>query len=141
MRQTSRLVQRRLITGHSPFEAIMGFSRAVVVGGHVYVAGTAPIPADGSPPPEDAYEQARLCLQIVRDALERAGASLEDVVRTRVYLTDPAHFDGVARAHGEAFRDIRPATAMVEVRRLIDADMLVEIEADAVVADVAGPAG
>ena len=131
MRETSRLVQRRLISGHSPFEPIMGFSRAVVAGGHVYVAGTAPIPADGSPPPDDAYAQARLCLEIVRDALERAGSSLEDVVRTRVYVTDPAHFEGVARAHGEAFRDVRPANATV-VTALLDPAWKVEIEVEAV---------
>ena len=124
-------MEKRLISGHSPFEPVMGYSRAVVAGGHVYVAGTAPIPPDGSPPPEDAYEQTRLCLEIVRGALERAGSSLEDVVRTRVFVTDPAHFDGVSRAHGEAFREIRPANTTV-VTALLDSAWKVEIEVEAV---------
>jgi enamine deaminase RidA (YjgF/YER057c/UK114 family) len=125
-------MERRLISGHSPYESIVGFSRAVVVGSHVFVAGTAPIPADGSPPPEGAYEQARLCLQIVKEALERAGARLEDVVRTRVYLTDSAHWQEVARAHGEAFSEIRPANATV-VTQLLDPAWKLEIEVDAVI--------
>jgi enamine deaminase RidA (YjgF/YER057c/UK114 family) len=125
-------MERRLISGHSPYEPIVGFSRAVVVGSHVFVAGTAPIPADGSPPPEGAYEQARLCLQIVKEALERAGARLEDVVRTRVYLTDSAHWQEVARAHGEAFSEIRPANATV-VTQLLDPAWKLEIEVDAVI--------
>ena len=97
-------MERRLISGHSPYEPIVGYSRAVVAGSHVYVAGTAPIPADGSPPPESAYEQACLCFEIIGRALEQAGARFEDVVRTRVYVTDPAHFEGVGRAHGEVDR-------------------------------------
>ena len=109
----------------------MGFSRAVVVGNQVFVAGTAPIPADGSPPPDDAYEQARLCLEIIGKALENAGAAFENVVRTRVYVTDPAHFDGVGRAHGEVFGDIRPANTTV-VTSLLDPAWKVEIDADAV---------
>jgi enamine deaminase RidA (YjgF/YER057c/UK114 family) len=124
-------LERRLISGHSPYEPIVGFSRAVVADGHVYVAGTAPIPPDGSPPPEDPYEQARLCLEIIRGALERAGSGLEHVVRTRVYLTDSAHWEGVARAHGETFSEIRPANATV-VTSLLDPAWKVEIEADAV---------
>jgi len=124
-------MERRLIRGHSPYEAIMGYSRAVVAGGHVYVAGTAPIPADGSPPPDDAYEQARLCLQIIGQALETAGTGLEHVVRTRVYVTDPKHFDGVSRAHGEVFADVRPVNTTV-VARLIDPAWKVEIEVEAV---------
>jgi len=109
----------------------MGYSRAVVVGDHVYVAGTAPIPADGSPPPEDSYEQARLCLQIIGEALERAGSRLEHVVRTRVFVTDPGHFEGVARAHGEVFRDVRPVNTTV-VASLLDPAWKVEIDVDAV---------
>ncbi|HET7744541.1 MAG TPA: RidA family protein [Gaiellaceae bacterium] len=124
-------MEKRLISGHSPFEPVMGYSRAVVAGGHVYVAGTAPIPPDGSPPPEDAYEQTRLCLEIIGEALERAGSSLEDVVRTRVFVTDPAHFDGVSQAHGEAFREIRPANTTV-VTALLDSAWKVEIEVEAV---------
>jgi enamine deaminase RidA (YjgF/YER057c/UK114 family) len=112
-------------------EPVVGYSRAVVAGGHLYVSGTAPIPADGSDPPESVYEQARLCLEIVLGALAQAGARAEDVVRTRLYVVDAAEFEDVGRAHGEVFGDIRPATAMVEVPRLIDPQMLIEIEADA----------
>ena len=123
-------MERRLISGHSPYEPAVGFSRAVVADGHVYVAGTAPIPPDGSPPPDDAYEQARLCLRIIGGALERAGSGLEQVVRTRVYVTDPAHADPVGRAHCEVFSEIRPASTMV-VTRLLDPAWKVEIDADA----------
>jgi enamine deaminase RidA (YjgF/YER057c/UK114 family) len=124
-------VERILISGHSPYEPIVGYSRAVVAGDRVHVAGTAPIPADGADPPEDAYEQARLCLEIVAEALGRAGASLADVVRTRVYLTDAAHWQGVARAHGESFAEVRPANTTV-VAQLLDPRWKVEIEAEAV---------
>jgi enamine deaminase RidA (YjgF/YER057c/UK114 family) len=126
-------VARRNISGHAPLEPVVGYSRAVRAGDHVFVSGTAPIPPDGSDPPPEAYDQARLCLEIIGDALERAGARLEDVVRTRIYLTDAAHFDGIARAHGEAFGEIRPATAVLVVKALLDRRWLVEIEADAVV--------
>ena len=124
---------RRNISGHAPLEPVVGYSRAVRAGELVFVSGTAPIPPDGSDPPPDAYEQTRLCLRIVADALEQAGAQLEDVVRTRIYLTDAAEFDGIARAHGEVFRHIRPATAGLVVKALLDPRWLVEIEADAVV--------
>ena len=124
-------MERRLISGHSPYEPIVGFSRAVVVGDRVFVAGTAPIPADGSSPPEGAYEQARLCLEIIGQALERAGARFEDVVRTRVYVTDPAHWQDVGRAHGEVFGEIRPANTTV-VTSLLDPAWKVEIDVDAV---------
>lgn len=120
-----------LISGHSPYEPIVGYSRAVVVGDRVHVAGTAPIPAGGGDPPTSAYEQARLCLEIVEEALGRAGGSLADVVRTRVYLTDAAHWEDVARAHGEAFADVRPANTTV-VAQLLDPRWLVEIEVEAV---------
>ncbi len=125
-------MERRLISGHSPYEPVVGYSRAVVAGDRVHVAGTAPIPPDGTPPPEDAYEQARVCLEIIREALARAGSGLEHVVRTRVYVTDPAHFQGVARAHGEAFADVRPANTTV-VCGLLDPAWKVEIEVEAVV--------
>jgi len=125
-------MERRLISGHSPYEPIVGYSRAVVAGDRVYVAGTAPIPADGSAPPEDAYEQARVCLDIIGEALERAGSSFEQVVRTRVFVTDPAHFEGVGRAHGEVFADIRPANTTV-VTRLLDPAWKVEIEVEAMI--------
>lgn len=126
------MVQRRLIAGHSPFERVAGFSRAVVAGGRVEVAGTAPIPAGGGAPPEGAYEQMRLCLDIVAEALERAGSAVEHVVRTRIYLTDAADWEEVARAHGEVFGDVRPAATAVVVSGLLDPAFKVEVEAEAV---------
>src|SRR5215211_929176 len=131
-RDTSR-VERRRIAGHAPMEPVVGYSRAVVAGRHVYVSGTAPIPADGGEPPEGAYEQARLCLEIVLAALERAGARAEDVVRTRMYAVDTDTFEEIGRAHGEVFGAIRPATAWIGVSHLADPRWRVEIEADAVV--------
>ncbi len=125
-------MERRLISGHSPFEPVAGFSRAVVAGASVHVAGTAPIPADGSPTPDSAYEQAQLCLSIIAEALARAGASVHDVVRTRMFVTDAAHWGDVSRAHGEVFRDIRPASTCVVVKGLLDPSWKVEIEADAI---------
>ena len=127
----TRGVERRLIPGHSPLEPVVGYSRAVVAGGHVYVAGTAPIPREGDPP-AGAYEQARLCLEIVGTALAEAGAAFRDVVRTRVYLTEAADWEDVGRAHGEVFGEIRPASAMLVVKELLDPRWRVEIEADAV---------
>ncbi len=123
---------RRLIFGHSPYEAIAGYSRAVVAGSTIYVAGTAPTAADGSPTPESAYEQARLCLTIIAGALADAGATMEDVVRTRMFITDAAVFADVARAHGEVFGEIRPASTCV-VAGLLDPTWKVEIEAEAVI--------
>jgi len=124
-------VERRLIPGHSPLEPVVGYSRAVVAAGSVHVSGTAPIPREGEPP-EGAYEQARLCLEIIGGALAEAGASFEDVVRTRVYLTDAAEWEEVGRAHGEVFSQVRPASAMIVVAGLLDPRWRVEIEADAV---------
>jgi len=109
----------------------MGYCRAVVVGSMVYVAGTAPIPPDGSPPPEGSYDQAKLCLEIIGRALEQAGARFDDVVRTRIAITGPEHFDGVARAHGEVFSEIRPVNTTV-VTSLMDPRWTVEIDVDAV---------
>ena len=124
-------MNRTLISGHSPYEGVAGFSRAVVADGRVHVAGTAPIPPGGGVPPESAYDQAALCLEIIREALERAGSSLEHVVRTNIYVTDAAHWPEVARAHGEAFAGVRPAATCV-VTRLLDTAWKVEIEAEAV---------
>ena len=124
-------MERRRIAGTSPYEPIMGYCRAVVVGNLVYVAGTAPIPPDGSPPPEGSYEQTKLCLEIIGRALDEAGARFEDVVRTRIAIADPEHFDGVARAHGEVFAEIRPVNTTV-VTSLMDPRWTVEIDVDAV---------
>jgi enamine deaminase RidA (YjgF/YER057c/UK114 family) len=123
-------VERRLIPGHSPYEQVVGFSRALVSGRAVHVAGTAPIPRDGEPP-EGAYEQMRLCLELVGDALEQAGASFADVVRTRMFIVDPADWQEIARAHGEVFSEIRPASTAI-VTGLLDPRWRVEIEAEAV---------
>jgi enamine deaminase RidA (YjgF/YER057c/UK114 family) len=124
-------VQRRTISSGSPYEPIAGFSRAVVVGPHVHIAGTAPVMPDGAPPPEDAYAQARRCLEIIVEALDQAGARPEDVVRTRMFVTAPEHWDDVARAHGELFGHIRPAATCV-ITQLLDPRWLVEIEAEAI---------
>ena len=125
-------MERRIISSGSPYEAIAGYARAVRVGDRVFVAGTAPIMADGGDPPADAYGQTQRCLEIIAEALDQADASLRDVVRTRVYLTDWASFDGFAKAHGEAFSDVRPANTTV-VATLMDPRWLLEIEAEAVV--------
>lgn len=124
-------MERRNITGHSPHEQLVGFSRAVVAGREVRVAGTAPIPRSGDPP-GDAYGQAKLCLEIIGGALAEAGASFEDVVRTRLYLVDAGDYDDVARAHGEVFSAIRPASTALVVKALLDPRWRVEVEADAV---------
>jgi enamine deaminase RidA (YjgF/YER057c/UK114 family) len=124
-------MERRLIAGHSPMEPVVGYSRAVVAAGHVHVSGTAPIPRHGEPP-DAPYEQARLCLEIIGGVLAQAGASFDDVVRTRMYVTDAADWEDVGRAHGEVFSQIRPASTMVVVAALLDPRWRVEIEADAV---------
>lgn len=123
-------MERRLIAGRSPYESVAGFSRAVVAGRNVYIAGTAPIPEEGDPP-EGAYEQMRLCLELVRDALEQAGATFADVVRTRMFIVDPGDWQEIARAHGEVFAEIRPAATAI-VTRLLDPRWRVELEAEAV---------
>lgn len=126
-------MERLLISSGSPYEPVVGYSRAVRVGHNLYVAGSAPIMPDGAPPPEDAYGQARRCLEIVGAALAQAGGGFEHVVRTRVYLTRAEDFEQVGRAHGEVFGDIRPANTTVIVAGLVDPRWLVEIEADAVI--------
>ena len=116
----------------APWEPVAGYSRVVRAGDHVHVAGCTAVLADGAiAAPGDAFEQARQALANVRAALELAGARMEDVVRTRMYVTDVSRWEEVARAHGEAFGEIRPASALVGVAALIDPRMLVEIEADA----------
>jgi enamine deaminase RidA (YjgF/YER057c/UK114 family) len=124
-------MDRLNISSGSPYEPVAGFSRAVVAGAHVHVAGTAPVMPGGAPPPADAYGQARRCLEIIVEALDEAGAGPEHVVRTRMFVTSAEHWDEVARAHGELFGRIRPAATCV-VTQLLDPRWLVEIEADAI---------
>jgi len=125
---------RILIPSGSPYEPRIGFSRAVRVGNFVSVAGTAPIGPDrNTVGVGDPAAQTRRCLEIIRAALEKAGASLNDVIRTRIFLTRVADWEQVGAVHGEFFRDIRPASTMVQVAQLLDPDWLVEIEADAIV--------
>jgi enamine deaminase RidA (YjgF/YER057c/UK114 family) len=125
-------VERQRISSGAAFEERFGYSRAVRVGDRVWVAGTAPIMPGDADPPATAYEQAQLCLQIIARALAEAGSSLDDVVRTRIYVTDAASIDDVGRAHAEAFATARPATTGV-VTGLLDPRWLVEIEAEAVI--------
>jgi enamine deaminase RidA (YjgF/YER057c/UK114 family) len=110
---------------------MFGFSRALVAGDRVLVAGTAPVPPGGGPPPAAAYDQARLCLDLIGEALAQAGTSLDHVIRTGIYLTGAGHWREVARAHGEVFATIRPAATAVIVAGLLDPAWLVEIEAEA----------
>jgi enamine deaminase RidA (YjgF/YER057c/UK114 family) len=121
---------RRHVSSGSPYEPLWGYVRAVVDGRHVYVSGTAPIMPDGQPPPDDAYSQTKRCLEIITDALAEAGAGLEHVVRTRIYLTSVGVWEEVARAHAEVFGEVRPTSTAV-VTQLIDPRWHVEIEAEA----------
>jgi enamine deaminase RidA (YjgF/YER057c/UK114 family) len=126
-------VQRQLISSGAAFEDRVGYSRAVRVGDRVWVSGTAPIMPGDADPPDNAYEQASICIGIIERALGEAGAKLADVVRTRIYLTNADDIDAVGRAHHAAFGTARPATTGI-VTELLDPRWLVEIEAEAVIA-------
>ena len=122
---------RQNISGTSPFEPVIGFSRAVRMGNMVHVSGTGPVGADDA----DAATQTRHTLEIIRAVLEKAGAKLEDVVRTRMYLTHVEDWEAVGKAHGDVFGTIRPAATMVVVAKLLNPTWRVEVEADAIISD------
>jgi len=124
-------MERSLVPAVSAFADTVGYSRAVRVGNHVYVAGTAPVGCDSAEP----YEQAKRCLEIIVGALAELGARPEHVVRTRLFVTDPADWEAIGRAHGEVFANVRPASTMVVVAGLLDPTWRIEIEADAVIDD------
>jgi len=125
---------RKNVTYGQPLEKQIGFSRAVRIGNIIAVTGTAPIALDGSVASiGNVYGQAKRCLEIIKGAIERAGGSLENVIRTRIFLTDMETWKDAAKAHGEIFSNIQPACTFVEVSRFINKDWLIEIEADAVI--------
>lgn len=127
-------MERKSVSSGSYLEPILGFTRAVRVGPHIAVAGTAPILAQGGTAAKgDVYGQTIRCLEIIEKAVVDAGGTLSDVVRTRIMLTDMKHWREAARAHGEYFAEIRPATTVVQVVGFVDPDWLVELEADAIV--------
>ncbi|HEY7564795.1 MAG TPA: RidA family protein [Acidimicrobiia bacterium] len=124
-------MERKLIKSGSPYESTVGFSRAVRIGDRVLVSGTAPIWPDGSCDPDPGM-QTRRCLEIIGEALIAASASLSDVVRTRMFITDVGDHEAIGRAHGEVFGNIRPTSTMVVVKALLDSRWKVEIEAEAI---------
>ena len=126
------MTERERISSGAKWESIVGYSRAVKVGNRIYVTGTTALADDGEiVGVSDPYEQAAQCIRNIEKALKRLGAGLEHIVRTRMFVTDISRWEEYGRAHGEFFRDIMPATTMVEVKALIDPRMLIEIEADA----------
>jgi enamine deaminase RidA (YjgF/YER057c/UK114 family) len=125
---------RQHVSTGSPYEPILGISRAVRIGNIIALAGTAPLGPDGKTvAPGNAAEQMRRCIEIARQSLEQLGASLSDVIRTRTLLTRIEDWEAVGKVHGEVFKDIRPVNTVMQVTRFIDPDWLVEIEVDAVV--------
>ncbi len=125
-------MKKELFGTGAPWEDKVGYSRAVRIGNTIEISGTAPV-RNGETVGETGYEQAKVCLEIIEETLTRAGARLEDVVRTRMFVTDISLWEEFGKAHGEYFGKIKPATAMVEVSALIDPKMLIEIEATAVI--------
>lgn len=124
-------MSRTNITSGAPYEGIVGYSRAVRIGRTISVSGTAPIGADGKAAyPGDPYNQTKYCLQIIQEAIIKAGGQLSDVIRTRIFVTNVKNWKEVGRAHGAFFKDIKPATTMVGIDALIDPEWLVEIEAE-----------
>jgi len=128
-------LERLITSGTSPYESLYGFSRAVRSGNRILVAGTAPVEPDGSSTPGDAAAQARRCFAIILAAIEELDGSAADVVRTRMFITDPADADAIGAVHGEIFREVRPASTMVVVAALLRPEWRIEIEAEALVGD------
>jgi len=131
-----RNLKRANFSSGSPWEPVVGYSRAVKVGGHIWIAGTTAIDSDGNVVGKnDPGLQTTCILNIIRVAIEQAGAGMENIVRTRIYVKNIGQWEEIGRAHGAVFDQIRPATTMVEVSRLVDPDMLVEIEAEAFIGE------
>jgi enamine deaminase RidA (YjgF/YER057c/UK114 family) len=129
-------MQRNNVSSGSPFESSIGFSRAVRIGNIIAVSGTAPIAAEGGTAcAGDLYGQTKRCIEIIKQAIEQAGGSLTDVIRTRIFLTDIDRWEEAAKAHGEFFSEVRPAATMIGISKLISPDWLIEMEADCVVRD------
>ncbi len=130
------MTERQLISNNNPMEKVVGFSRAVRVGPYISVGGTAPVGADGKTVGiGDAAAQARQCIEIIKAALEKAGSGLHDVVRTRIILTNIEDWEEVAKVRAEYFKEIRPVDTIMQITRFVKSEWLIEIEADAVVAD------
>jgi enamine deaminase RidA (YjgF/YER057c/UK114 family) len=127
-------MKRTNISSGAPWENQIGYCRAVRIGNTIEVSGTAPV-RNGETVGENAYEQTKICLEIIQEAIEKAGGKIEDVVRTRMFVTDISQWVMFGKAHGEVFGHIKPATSMVEVKSLIDPAMLIEIEATAILAE------
>jgi len=127
------MTKRINVSSGAPWENLVGYSRAVRISNIIEVSGTAPVIDGKTYSPGNAYEQAKCCIQIIEKALKQAGADLHDVIRTRMFVTDISKWEEFGKAHGEFFGNIKPATSMVEVKSLISPDMLIEIEATAIV--------